>query len=212
MAILDKEGVEATVPVGWSLGAQVAVELARRHVERVSALVTVCGVAGRPFDEPSDRDSFTNFFDVRSTVPSAVDWLSKRLGRVDRFRHFLRRVDNPSKWAKRFGLIDPMTDEGLFDRVIGEFLAIGVETYNRYSQVMAAHDAYPALKSFRFPVLAVAGERDLFISPERVRQMSEKLPRGEYFEVKGATHYLPLEYHILLALKVDDFIRHRTRR
>jgi pimeloyl-ACP methyl ester carboxylesterase len=208
-AVLDTEGVDQTCLVGWSLGSQVAMEYARFSTSRVQALVSVCGLAGQPFVDDSEDELLRTSLDVISALPQAFGWISKRLKRIDSFRARLRDIEHPTRWAKTLGLVDPIIDEIAFDAVIRDFLALDIETYNRYAFASGEHDASDILGKLDFPVLVVAGEQDRFVSEERMKKMAAAIPGAEYFEVNGATHYLPLEYGPLLALKIDDFLKRK---
>ncbi|MCP4677764.1 MAG: alpha/beta hydrolase [Deltaproteobacteria bacterium] len=206
-AVLNATGTDRAVLVGWSLGVQVAMEFARLRADRLRGLITVCGLAGQPFIDESSGDPLHAALSIQKSMPEALEWLSERLERIDALRGMLRGIEHPTRWAKRFDLVDPHIDELVFDAVIRDFLALDPSLYNRYSQASAEHDAADILETLPFPVLAVAGERDRFIRSVRVQEMVASIPRCEYFEVRGATHYLPLEYGDLLALKIDEFIK-----
>jgi pimeloyl-ACP methyl ester carboxylesterase len=208
-AVLDAEGVDQACLIGWSLGSQVAMEYARLSVNRIQVLVSVCGLAGQPFVDDSEDELLRTSLDVISALPQAIGWISKRLKRIDSFRARLRDIEHPTRWAKTLGLVDPIIDEIAFDAVIRDFLALDIETYNRYAFASGEHDATDILEKLDFPVLVIAGEQDRFVSEERMKKMAAAIPGAEYFEVNGATHYLPLEYGPLLALKIDDFIKRK---
>ncbi|MCP4600635.1 MAG: alpha/beta hydrolase [Proteobacteria bacterium] len=210
-AVLDVNGIDTASFIGWSLGVQVALEFARLRSDRVQALAAVCGLAGEPFvDDSKDEDPLRAVLSRRKPISEAFGWLSERLERIDTLRAVLQGIDHPTRWAKRFGLVDPLIDELVFDAVIRDFLALDANVYNRYARASAEHDASDILKTIPFPVLTIAGERDRFVRPDRIQQMAATIPKSEYFEVRGATHYLPLEYGQLFSLKIDDFIKEHT--
>ena len=66
LAVLDAEDIERTAVLGWSMGVQVALELFRVAPERVSTLVLVNGVAGRPWETVLDVAA------MRHVVPRAL--------------------------------------------------------------------------------------------------------------------------------------------
>jgi pimeloyl-ACP methyl ester carboxylesterase len=205
--VLKKDGTDSVCRVGWSLGVQVGIEFAGVRSGGVAALVAVCGIAGKPFMEDAEDDPILSVISRGKSLPQALGWLSKRLERIDAMRDALYEIEKPTKWAKRLGLVDPRTDELVFDAVIRDFLKLDVAVYNRYAVASADHDASHVLGGLAFPVLAVAGERDRFIKPARIKKMADRIPRSEYFEIRGATHYLPLEYGDVLSLKIDEFLK-----
>ena len=209
-AVIEAERVKRIHLVGWSLGTQVAVEFARHHLGKISSLVAICGVASYPFASPTDA-SKGPALGVGPALPDAVGWLSERIDRIEALRAMLRRIEHPTRWAKRLGLVDDLVDDLVFDAVIHEFLALDGPTYRRYVQASAEHDASDLLPHLPFPVLVVAGERDRFLEPSRLQKMAAEIEKAEYFEVRGATHFVLLEYFQLLALKIDDFIKRIPR-
>jgi pimeloyl-ACP methyl ester carboxylesterase len=208
-AVLDAAGIERAVLVGWSLGTQVAAEFFHRFPGRAEALVSVCGLDGHPFTDDDEDEPIAAALGLRAAVPDAVGWLTERIDRIERLRAMLRRIERPTRWAKRLGLIDPLADDLLFDAVVRDFIGLDPEVYRRTVEAAAAHDASASRETMTLPVLAVAGERDRLVRPARVKEMAESLPDAEYLEVRGATHFLPLEYPDLLSLSVEGFLTRR---
>jgi len=205
-AVLDAAGAERAVLAGWSLGTQVAAEFVRGFPGRAEALISICGLDGHPFVDDADDEPIAAALGLRAAVPEAVGWLTERIDRIERLRAMLRRIERPTRWAKRLGLVDPLADDLLFDAVVADFISLDPEVYRRYVEAAANHDASAARPAMTLPVLAVAGERDRLVRPARVEEMARALPSAEYLEVRGATHFLPLEYPDLLALRIDEFL------
>jgi len=210
--VLDAVGAERACLLGWSLGTQVAVEFTRSRLDRCQALIAVCGTAAPPFVDDQEGEPIAAALGIRSAVPGAVEWISQRADRIDALRAMLRRLEHPTRWAKRLGLIDPLADELVFDAVIRDFIAIDPATYRRYMEAAATHDASDLLPGLDLPVLVVAGERDRLVLASMVEEMASEIAEAEFLEVRGATHFLPLEYADRLALEVDDFLRRRALR
>ena len=210
--IVHREKLDRVLVVGWSFGVQAAIAFAKQTETNIAGMVIVCGVAGRPFDTTGARVGALAVPPLTRAVPRAVDWLAAHASRVDLLRQFLTGLKNPALWAKRFGLIDPFTDEALFNGMMSGFLAVDPAVYNRYTKIMSEHDDTAVLASFAFPVLVVAGEKDVLMPPERMRSLCENIKDCEYFEIIGGTHYLPVEYGDLLALKIDAFVKDRCRK
>jgi pimeloyl-ACP methyl ester carboxylesterase len=210
-AVLDALDIERACLVGWSLGPQVALELERACPGVAGALVAICGVAGHPFVDNSEQEPIAAALGIRAAVPEAVGWLSRRLDSIERLRAVLGRLDHPTRWATRLGFVDPQVDELVFDAMIRDFLAMDPDTYSRYVRAAADHDAGDVVDTLTVPLLVVAGERDRLVPASRVRALATRAPGAEYLEVRGATHFLPLEYPDLLALTITDFLDRRYR-
>jgi pimeloyl-ACP methyl ester carboxylesterase len=211
-AVLDAAGVDRAVLLGWSLGTQVAVEFTRGRAHRCAALIAVCGTAAPPFVDDGEQEPIAAAIGLRAAVPGAVGWISARADRIDALRSMLKRLDHPTRWAKRLGLVDPLTDELVFDAVIRDFIDLDPGTYRRYMAAASAHDASDLLPALRVPALVVAGERDRLVRASLVEELATDIAGSEYIEVRGATHFLPLEYSDLLALEIDDFLRRNLDR
>lgn len=209
-AVLDAVGAERACLVGWSLGTQVAVEFTRERADRCAALIAVCGTAAPPFADDQQEEPIAAALGIRSAVPGAVEWLSQRADRIEALRGMLRRLDHPTRWAKRLGLIDPLADELVFDAVIRDFIDLDPRTYRRYLEAAAVHDATALLADLDLPVLAVAGERDRLVRAAMVEELASAVAGAEFLEIRGATHFLPLEYADRLALELDDFLCRRA--
>ena len=168
-----------------------------------------CGLPGKPFLQGDGVADFSSPAKAMRTsvLPGAISWLSERLDRIEKFRNVLRKFENPTLWAKRFGLVDPIIDEIVFDAVIKDFLTIDAAVYRQYALATAEHDASDVLSEMKVPLLAFAAEKDRSISHDRIVAMVNEAAIGEFFLVRGATHYLPLEYPELLALKMEDFFQ-----
>jgi pimeloyl-ACP methyl ester carboxylesterase len=208
-AVLDDAGGERAVLVGWSLGTQVAAEFFHRFPDRAEGLISICGLDGHPFVDDVEDEPIAAALGLRAAMPGAVGWLTERIDRIEHLRAMLRRIERPTRWAKRLGLVDPLADDLLFDAVVHDFTGLDPGTYRRYVEAAAAHDASGSRPGMRLPILAVAGERDRLVRPARVAEMARALPDAEYLEVRGATHFLPLEYPDLLALRIEDFLGRR---
>ncbi len=204
--VLEAAGAGSVVLVGWSLGTQVAAEFLRLFPGRAEALISICGVDGHPFVDDVEDEPIAAALGLRSAVPEAVGWLTERIDRIERLRAMLRRIERPTRWAKRLGLVDPLADDLLFDAVVHDFTGLDPVTYRRYVEAAAAHDASDSRPGMTLPILAIAGERDRLVRPARVEEMARALPDAEYLEVRGATHFLPLEYPDLLSLSIENFL------
>lgn len=208
--VIDAAGVERPCLIGWSLGAQVALEYARRAAARPEALIAVCGVAGRAFVDDREEEPIAAALGLRAAVPGAVGWLSERIDRIETLRSMLRRIERPTRWAARLGLIDSTVDELVFDAVVRDFIELDPAVYRRYVEAAAGHDATAMLPRLALPVLAVAGERDRLVPAARVEELARAIPDAEFLAVRGATHFLPLEYADRLALEIEDFLSRRV--
>ncbi len=203
--ILDDEHIHRAAVAAWSLGVKVGVSLCERLMDRAVGSILLCGTAGPAFAR-DDSAPFPARFNFVRPMPTAASLLLMRADRILKLRERAASLKNPSRLAKRFGLIDALTDDGAFDAFVAEFLGLDYKTYSQYTEALEKFDASAALSRLSCPHLAAAGEKDALVLPMQMRAMAVEIKRCEYFEVKSGTHYLPLEYGELLALKIDDFL------
>jgi len=207
--------------VGWSLGAAVGLELARRAEDgrRPASITSVCGGAIPPIRSALEEITGRATPPVTSVLPRAVfrppadwlTWIAERIERFETLRARLVSLQHPARIAARFGLVAPEIDELSFDAIVRDFVALDVPTYARYFTANLEHDARPAAGELDIPLLTVGGDKDRLVSHDLVRELAELAPNGRYFEVRGGTHYLPLEYPNVAAAAICDFLKRLPR-
>jgi pimeloyl-ACP methyl ester carboxylesterase len=189
------------VVVGWSMGVQVALELAWRAPERVRELVLISGAHGRPM---------TNL-----RVPFAGRLLPALIERVRPYHRLGTRVvaravhsRAVAEFVRRARLVSPRltTDEIL--TLAREFTSLDLDVYLRTLAALELHDATPALRGLRHRTLVVTGARDPLFSPRLARRLSSEIARSELYVVPGATHYAPLEFPELVNARIQRFLEH----
>lgn len=73
-------------------------------------------------------------------------------------------------------------------------------------KAVIAEDIAPALPSISVPTLIVWGENDTFVPKSIGKQIAERVGKGKYVEIPGATHRLPYESPSLFSQAVLQFI------
>lgn len=197
--------MDRAVVMGWSYGTQVAAEFAITNPQKTAALVMISGVAGKPFSHISDPIFET--IGIRPKVAQTMGWLSKKEEALSRLRKIIQRNEHPSRWGKRLGLVAPSVDELIMDAVIRDFANMSGRHYNFYLQASTKHDATAALKKTDIPILGISGNLDKLVPAKRTREFIKKNSSNEFMLVKGGTHFVPLEYSKLVALKIEDFLK-----
>jgi pimeloyl-ACP methyl ester carboxylesterase len=197
--LLDAAGVKSAIVVGWSMGVQVALELALRAPERVSELVLINGAQGRPM--------------ANMRVPTASRWLPFLLERA-RPHHALasRLVARATNFrlgadlARGIGLVSPRLGADEILDLFREFQTLDFDVYLRTLAALERHDPTPALHRLMVRTLVIAGGKDPLFSPRVGRALSERLRNGELYVVPDATHYAPLEFPELVNARIDAFL------
>lgn len=203
LAVLEAENVDRTAVLGWSMGVQVALELFRVEPERVSSLVLVNGVAGRPWETVLDLDA------MKHVVPRALGVARAMPGFVGSLTRRVTSWPETVGWAKRLGLAGRTLDEDLWADLAGSFQDLDMDVYVRTLEKLGLHDAWATLDQVDIPTLVVAGDRDLFTPRSAAERMVRAIRGAELLVVPGGTHYVAVEYPELVNLRIEKFLRER---
>jgi pimeloyl-ACP methyl ester carboxylesterase len=160
------------VPVGHSMGARVAVEMARQAPERVTGLV-LADTGHHPLapGETEKREAKIALAH-RDMAALVADWLPPM---VDAGRH---------------------GDTALMEDLRAMVMAAGPDLHERQIRaLMGRPDAGAALAELRVPLLLLVGETDLWSPPAQHEEIAALAPGAEstLVTVPGAGHFLPLE-------------------
>ena len=204
LAVLDEAGVERATLIGWSMGVQVALELFRRHPERVSHLVLVNGVAGQVWS------SVLNLGFMGEVLPPVI----RGIGSVPRFAEAVTRrlVSMPETitWAKRIGLAARTLDDAIFQELAGSFADLDMQLYMRTLDKLGEHDATEVSAARRRgDVGDRRGPGPVHAAFAQAERMARRIPGAELMVVPGGTHYVAVEYPELVNLRIEKFFRER---
>ena len=201
--LLDHMGVDQVVLFGWSMGVQMNFEFCRSHPERVLGIVVINGVPGRPFETAVTVEI------ARRLLPFIVRGL-KYSGPV------LTPVMGglASKWismkaTQLLGLLGPTACFRHWEELAGDFANLDLHVYFETMRLLGLHDASDVLPGIQVPVMIIAGAKDILTPARASRAMASEIPEAELMMVRGGTHYTPVEFPELLALRVDKYLRER---
>ena len=190
-AVLDAFGVEAAVVVGWSLGVNVAFELALSDPERVAAVLAVAGVPGGSYS------SLFATYGVPRRLRAPMGRLGSRLlPAVGPLLPVLLASVPP--WhdlltpAATRGPAREAAHPGALGAVLREFARHDWTWYRHLSVALADH-APLDVSGVRCPVTFVAGRFDSLVDVADVRRAARSVPGARFRELLG-THFLPLQY------------------
>jgi 3-oxoadipate enol-lactonase len=162
VALADVLGIDRFVAVGYSMGGPVALELGRRHPDRVSGLV-LCATAAAFTSSPVARFWLSSLGPVASATRVLPN---TRFRAAARERFITRRAEGPwQHWiSSELAPSDPTT-------MLEAGAALG--TFN------ASHWA----RHLTVPSSVVVTTRDSLVAPESQRALVRALPRSETFPV-----------------------------
>jgi pimeloyl-ACP methyl ester carboxylesterase len=187
LRVLDATGMDRAILLAHSMGTQVALELYRRAPERVRALVLICGSYGRITHTFHGNDL------LHRVLPKLIEQVNKHRG-VARALWGRLPPQFAFKVAGWLGEIDGVSLAAEDFRQYVEHLSdIDLDAYLAMLQKAGEHSAEDMLAQVRVPCLVIAAERDTFTPVAVVRELAERIPGAEYFELPGASHAAPVE-------------------
>ncbi len=199
--LLEAEGIEKAVVLGWSMGVQVGFEFYRRHPEQVDGLVMLCGVAGSPFQTLRGGPA-------ASTLLPPLMNLGKRNARL--VQNIARRV---GKWRglvplmQRAGVVAPGLDTDIFREIAEDFANLDVEIYCETLKQLGEHDAYSVLPDIKVPTLLITGDKDIMTPSAAAHRMHREIRESRLVVVEGGTHYTPVEFPERIEGELDRFLQ-----
>lgn len=176
-------GVPRFVLCGHSNGARVAIEYARRHPERVSALVAVDFLCS-----PFERSKFSGIGRVQPYYPDAD-------AVAGRFRLHPSETRLSADELKALGRRAARKDEKGWTWKF-DWRALGLRS----------GEVWPALAALKVPSLIVRGEGSTVMSREDLERAAATAPGAETVELKGAYHHVPLDSPRELADEIARFV------
>jgi pimeloyl-ACP methyl ester carboxylesterase len=190
LAVLDDAGVTACVLVGWSIGVNIAFELAVQHPERVTGVLAVAGVPGATFSSMGAPLQIPRF--ARRPISIGVATTLEHLGWA--LTPVVSRLPvgpRSSALLRHSGFMLPGAEGEVVERAVREFFTTPVQWYMHLARAAARHDRIP-LSRVRVPAVFVAGRFDILASSSDMRRASERIPGARYVELSG-THFLQME-------------------
>ena len=184
--LLDSLGMEGpVVVVGLSMGGYVALDMARRHPDRVAGLILAATRAGADSPEArAGRDKAAGVAIAEGIVPIVEAMLPKLLA--------------PGTYAAEPDLVDYVRDMMLETSVDG---AVGA-----LAAMRDRPDSTPLLPSLAVPTLVIHGEEDQLIPVSEAQAMQRAIPGAELVIVPGAGHLPNLEQPDVFNDAVREFL------
>jgi pimeloyl-ACP methyl ester carboxylesterase len=168
--LLDQNRIERAVIGGLSRGGYIALAFARRHPDRLSALV-LCDTTAGLDDEPSKRGRHQMAERLNAEgIGFVPDIMLPRLLGDTSFRERAELVEEVRKWI--------LTQDP------GAIAAAAIGMAERA-------DSRPLLASIKVPVLAIAGQQDS--AHETSRAIADGVRNGRFVSIPQAGHLSNLE-------------------
>lgn len=154
--------------VGWSMGGNVAQELALRHPDRVATLVLMSTYARAPARSRFALDTMIRSLREGGSTSTAMmmmrAWCSTEAAFVD---ETVTRVPVVSKGPN------------------------GVEGFAHQKKALDGFDSRKRLKGLHVPTLVIHGNEDIMVPPNFATELVESIAGARLHWIKEAGHFLP---------------------
>ncbi|HVE98276.1 MAG TPA: alpha/beta hydrolase [Mycobacteriales bacterium] len=191
LAVLDAAGLARAVVVSWSIGVNVAFELARRAPDRVAGVMAVAGVPGGTFGAMLGALPLP----ARLRLGAAVSTAHVMRAAAPLIGPLARRVAPTPRLIRALvatRLVDDGVDVDAMCETMEVFRQHDVRWY--FTLALALVDHLPMeLRDVGCPVLFVAGTSDHLTAHSDVSRAAARVPDAQ-LEVLPGTHYLPVEH------------------
>ena len=191
VALMDALGWRDAIVVAWSLGVNVAFELANEHPDRVAGLLSVAGVPGGTFDtifapqlvpRPLRRPLGLGIVRTGRALGSQLNMLNRVVPKGRPFAEVIRLS----------GIMLPMADIHDVQPWTDAFFAQDWDWYFNLALALERHGRIDP-SFIQVPVTIVAGAMDALTSYTDVLGYAREIPHAEVHLLPGS-HCVPLEF------------------
>jgi len=185
VALLDELGIDEAIVAGHSMGGYVALELLRRHRDRVKGLILIATRAGADSDEArAGRDASAARAASEGVAP-IVEGMRPKLLAEDTYE------DDP----ELVEIVDEIMAAANVNGVVGALAAMRDRV-----------DSTPMLAEIDVPTLVVHGAEDRLIPPSEAEAMHKAIPGSTLALIHGAGHLPQMEQEEAFNEAVAEFL------
>lgn len=178
------------LPIGFSMGAIVAVEMARQAPERITGLI----LSG--YNATADLPERAAHRPIQQSEVRAGGLERVLVGELKpNYLAFQNRGNTP--------LLDLLRDMGM---------GLGEDVFIRQSEALRQReDARSVISQLDVPVLYLCGAEDTLCPPEWHERWSAMTPHSQFETIVGAGHMLPLEAPDIFASTIGRWLRYNAK-
>jgi 3-oxoadipate enol-lactonase len=174
--------------VGFSMGFQVALELYKRHRERVAGLISLAGPSGRVLAQFQGTDVFSHVLPLILAATRQASDITLRIWRSV--------IPNPTllKLGMQLQLNTERIEVADIEFYLDQMSRMSPELFMELLQEGARHCSDDVLPRIRVPTLVIAGGMDRFVPLPTMRKVAFSIPGAQWVVLPEASHALPAEY------------------
>lgn len=189
-AVVDDADWDRYLVVGWSLGVNIALELAAQD-ERVAGVLALAGLPGGSYDAmlplPAiPREVATQLVSFGTALLQAGgSWLNAIATRIG-------QTPATTDVLTSLGAISSRADAEHVRELVRDFFGMDVHWYGRLASAMRRHEPMD-LGRLTCPVVYISAGQDFVTDPYAVEDAADRTPLGRVERWNG-THFLVLEF------------------
>ncbi len=195
-AIMEAEGIERAVLLGWSVGVQVVLEHWRRRPDHVQALILHNGLPQRVLTEAGDG-RYARYL-LRPTAT-----LLAHLGALVHPARPLLKKRTTAKILAKAGVVIRNLEQ--FRPAMEAVADLDLPVYFRMVLMADRHQTEPVWDKISVPTLVTYGKRDFFSPRRAAARVAQAIPQTELVELPGG-HYSLIEFPEQTAAVFQRFI------
>ncbi|MEB3266975.1 MAG: alpha/beta hydrolase [Leptolyngbya sp.] len=196
-ALLDQQGLDRTLILGWSLGGILALELALHQPQRVAGLILIATAARPRGNHPPITWQDNLHTAIASLVNRAIPgwrWNIDTFGRRSLYRHLLQRHTAAAYRRLAYeGLPAYLRTSRAASQALNRALRQG---YNRLAD----------LPRIQVPVLVLCAEGDRHITAAASQETAAHLPHSTLHCYPQAAHLFPWELPDQMLADIDRWL------
>lgn len=190
LALMDDQGVDKALVVGWSVGVNMAFDFAQRHPERVAGLLGVAGVPGGTFAAMGGPLGIPRR--LRHPLALGVTKTGRAVGpALNRLAPRLPVTRRTAWLLAHSGFLRPAARPEVLVPMLQRFLTHDWTWYGELAVAAAEHEPMD-LSFVTCPVSLLAGRHDLITTTADVAACAERIPTATLTVLPGS-HFLPVE-------------------
>ncbi|HEY9878718.1 MAG TPA: alpha/beta hydrolase [Leptolyngbyaceae cyanobacterium] len=195
--LLDQQGIDQCLILGWSLGGILAMEMALRLPKRVKGLILVA-TAARPWgDHPAiswQDNVYTGLASILNKVQPGNPWVMEALGKRSLYRYLIQQHTAD-------------TYQRLADEALPAYLQTSSHAHQALNQALQQrYNRLSAIRELNIPSLMLCGECDRHITPESSLETAQHLPSCQFRQYPQVAHLFPWEIPKQVLADIDQWL------